>query len=114
MISFRFMGRFIFDLPDDLATSIEAYRVKRGHKATAVAVRELITQGLALAAGAPKWGSAAFTIQIPGAAVIPSSIADPGTIEGAELSPAVAKSALGFGPKRPEYGARLKKPKGGK
>lgn len=41
--------KFIFLMPDDMATLVEAYRVKRGHKATAIAVRELISTGLEVA-----------------------------------------------------------------
>lgn len=41
------MSRFIFEMPDDMVAAIEAYRQRRGHKATAVSVRELICIGLA-------------------------------------------------------------------
>lgn len=43
------MPKFIFELTDDLAALVEAYRVKRGHKATAVSVRELISTALEVA-----------------------------------------------------------------
>lgn len=43
------MSRFIFEMPDDMAALVEAYRVKRGHKATAIAVRELISTGIEVA-----------------------------------------------------------------
>lgn len=43
------MPRFIFDMPDDMAALVEAFRIRRGHKATAVAVRELISTGLEVA-----------------------------------------------------------------
>jgi len=40
------MARFIFELPDDLAARVEAFRVSAGMKATAVAVRVLLERGL--------------------------------------------------------------------
>lgn len=45
------MAKFIFEMPDDMTALVEAYRVRRGHKATAVAVRELISAGLEAADG---------------------------------------------------------------
>jgi hypothetical protein len=43
------MPKFIFEMPDDMSALVEAFRIRRGHKATAVAVRELISTGLEVA-----------------------------------------------------------------
>lgn len=43
------MARYIFDMPDNMAVMVEAFRVKRGHKSTAQAVRELIWTGFEVA-----------------------------------------------------------------
>jgi hypothetical protein len=40
------MARFIFELPNELADKVEAYRAQRALKATAEAVRELLTKGI--------------------------------------------------------------------
>lgn len=43
------MSKFLINLSEADRGLIEAYRVKRGHKATAVAVRELIAIGIEVA-----------------------------------------------------------------
>lgn len=43
------MAKFLFEMPDDMTTMVEVFRVKRGHKATAQAVRELISTGMEVA-----------------------------------------------------------------
>lgn len=53
------MAKFIFEMPDELAEAVEAYRVKRGLKATAEAVRLLLRAGLDVDSG-PVRGRAAF------------------------------------------------------
>ena len=43
------MAKFIFEMPDDLAAQVEAYRCDKGIKATAEAVRRLLAGGLHMA-----------------------------------------------------------------
>lgn len=101
------MAKFIFEMPDELALLVEAYRRTRGHKATAIAVRELISTGLEVAGdlgvfqAAPKAiGPDVLAVRLPATEEPPA---------GVEIAP---MASLPLGAPRPAMGSRLKKPKG--
>lgn len=99
---FSGMAKFIFEMPEDMAALVEAFRVKRGHKATAVAVRELISTGLEVS------GHTIGPVSVP-ARKLPNGGGYMAPSGGPPTKPPTGGSAVQFGPSASAPGSRLDK-----